>query len=54
MADSARRLEVLTYDGLRTWTGMTGEADYLGIIEAGGRKAELSRRMREIRDSRTW
>jgi FAD/FMN-containing dehydrogenase/Fe-S oxidoreductase len=51
MADSVRRLEICTYDGLRTWTGLTSDADYAQIQAAGGRKAELYRRMREIRDS---
>jgi len=50
MGDSVRRLEICTYDGLRTWTGLTSDADYLQIQAAGGRKAELYRRMREIRD----
>ncbi len=50
MADSVRRMEILTYDGLRTWTGPTSEADYLNIVAAGGRKAELYRGLTAIRD----
>jgi FAD/FMN-containing dehydrogenase len=51
MADSVRRLEILTYDGLRTWVGETSDEEYERILAAGGRKAELYRRMREIRDT---
>jgi FAD/FMN-containing dehydrogenase len=50
MVDSVRRLEILTYGGLRTWTGETTDAEYEQIIAAGGEKAELYRRLREIRD----
>ncbi len=50
MADSVRRLEILTYDGLRTWVGPTSEEEYERIVAAGGRKAEVYRRLREIRD----
>jgi FAD/FMN-containing dehydrogenase/Fe-S oxidoreductase len=51
MVDAVRRLEVVTYDGLRTWTGQTSDEDYETIIAAGGRKADVYRRLREIRDS---
>jgi FAD/FMN-containing dehydrogenase/Fe-S oxidoreductase len=51
MADSVRRLEVLTYDGLRTWTGLTSDVDYEQILAAGGRKADIYRRLRAIRDN---
>jgi FAD/FMN-containing dehydrogenase/Fe-S oxidoreductase len=50
MADSVRRLEVLTYDGLRTWTGLTSDVDYEQILATGGRKADIYRRLRAIRD----
>jgi FAD/FMN-containing dehydrogenase/Fe-S oxidoreductase len=50
MADSVRRLEILTYDGLRTWVGLTGDADYTNIIADGGRKAEIYAGLRGIRD----
>ena len=43
MADSVRRLEILTYDGLRTWTGLTSDVDYEQIVAAGGRKADIYR-----------
>jgi FAD/FMN-containing dehydrogenase/Fe-S oxidoreductase len=51
MADSVRRLEVLCYGGLRTWTGETSDEEYAAILEAGGDKALLYRRLREIRDA---
>jgi len=51
MADSVRRLEVLTYGGLRTWTGQTSDEEYERILAAGGGKADLYRRLREIRDA---
>jgi FAD/FMN-containing dehydrogenase len=51
MADSVRRLEILTYDGLRTWVGETSDEEYQRIVAAGGREAELYQRLREIRDT---
>ncbi|WP_128983532.1 FAD-binding and (Fe-S)-binding domain-containing protein [Streptomyces roseicoloratus] len=39
--DHVRRLEILTYDGLRTWVGPTTRAERAGIAAEGGRKAEL-------------
>src|SRR6266704_3867946 len=51
MADSVRRLEILTYDGLRTWTGPTSDVEYEQILAAGGRKADIYRRLRAIRDN---
>jgi FAD/FMN-containing dehydrogenase/Fe-S oxidoreductase len=51
MADSVRRLEVLTYGGLRTWVGETSDAEYERILAEGGEKAALYRRLREIRDA---
>ena len=51
MVDAVRRLEVLTYGGLRMWTGETSDAEYEQIIAAGGEKAELYRGLRQIRDT---
>jgi FAD/FMN-containing dehydrogenase/Fe-S oxidoreductase len=51
MADSVRRLEVLTYGGLRTWVGETSDAEYERILAEGGEKAALYRRLHEIRDA---
>ncbi|MFB6959789.1 FAD-binding and (Fe-S)-binding domain-containing protein [Streptomyces sp. NPDC056309] len=39
--DNVRRLEVLTYDGLRMWVGPTTEAERARIAAEGGRKAEI-------------
>jgi len=51
MADSVRRLEIVTYDGLRTWVGETSDEEYQRVLAAGGRKAGIYRRLREIRDA---
>jgi FAD/FMN-containing dehydrogenase len=51
MADSVRRLEVLTYGGLRTWTGETSDEEFAAILAAGGERAEVYGRLREIRDA---
>jgi FAD/FMN-containing dehydrogenase/Fe-S oxidoreductase len=51
MADSVRRLEVLTYGGLRTWTGETSDEEFAAILAAGGERAELYRRLRDIRNA---
>jgi FAD/FMN-containing dehydrogenase/Fe-S oxidoreductase len=51
MVDAVRRLEILTYDGLRTWVGETSDEDYEKIIAAGGREAEVYQRLHEIRDA---
>jgi FAD/FMN-containing dehydrogenase len=39
--DNVRRLEILTYDGPRTWVGPTSKAERARIAAEGGRKAEL-------------
>jgi FAD/FMN-containing dehydrogenase/Fe-S oxidoreductase len=51
MADSVRRLEILTYDGLRTWVGETSDEELARVIAAGGRKAALYLRLQQIRDT---
>jgi FAD/FMN-containing dehydrogenase/Fe-S oxidoreductase len=48
--DSVRRLEVLTYDGTRMWTGRTPPEEYDAITAAGGRRAELYAGMRALAD----
>src|SRR3954454_2857355 len=50
MADSVRRVEIPTYDGLRCWVGPTGDEEYERILTEGGRRAELYRGLRELRD----
>ncbi|MDA4110367.1 FAD-binding and (Fe-S)-binding domain-containing protein [Mycolicibacterium holsaticum] len=48
MVDSIRRLEILTYDGLRLWVGAADDAE-LGRIESeGGRRAAIYRGLRDI------
>ncbi|MXM64367.1 FAD-binding protein [Streptomyces sp. HUCO-GS316] len=39
--DHVRRLEVLTYDGLRMWVGPTSRAERARISAEGGRRAEI-------------
>ncbi|MGW2826017.1 FAD-binding and (Fe-S)-binding domain-containing protein [Streptomyces sp. NPDC001443] len=39
--DNVRRLEVLTYDGLRMWVGPTSREERARIAAEGGRRAEL-------------
>jgi FAD/FMN-containing dehydrogenase/Fe-S oxidoreductase len=39
--DNVRRLEILTYDGLRMWVGPTSKAELARIAAEGGRKAEI-------------
>jgi len=48
VADNVRRLEVLTYDGLRMWVGPTSEEEYAAIQAEGGRRAEIYRGLRAI------
>ncbi|MCP2336305.1 FAD-binding and (Fe-S)-binding domain-containing protein [Actinomadura rupiterrae] len=50
MTDSVLRLEVLTYDGLRMWVGETSDEEYERIIAGGGRRAEIFRELRALRD----
>ncbi|MFJ8029372.1 FAD-binding and (Fe-S)-binding domain-containing protein [Streptomyces sp. NPDC096032] len=39
--DNVRRLEILTYDGQRTWVGPTPPAERARIVAGGGRLAEI-------------
>ena len=50
-AENVAALEVLTYDGLRTWVGPTGEEEYQWIMGEGGRAAEIVGGLREIADT---
>ncbi len=49
--DNVLRLEVLTYDGLRMWVGPTDDEEYARIVAGGGRRAEIYRRLRGLRDA---
>ena len=48
--DNIRRLEVLLYDGTRMWVGETPDDEYGQILAQGGRKADIYRQLRELRD----
>ncbi|MET7497039.1 FAD-linked oxidase C-terminal domain-containing protein [Streptomyces sp900116325] len=48
--DNVRRLEILTYDGLRCWVGPTSEEDFETVLAAGGRRAEVYQGLRQISD----
>ncbi|MBV8348038.1 MAG: FAD-binding protein, partial [Mycolicibacterium sp.] len=50
MVDSVRRLEVLTYDGLRMWVGRTGKDEFARIAAEGHQRADIYRRLKEIVD----
>jgi FAD/FMN-containing dehydrogenase len=47
-ADNVVRLEVLTYDGERFWTGPTSDEQYAGIVAAGGQQARIYQQLREL------
>jgi FAD/FMN-containing dehydrogenase/Fe-S oxidoreductase len=49
-SDNVEELEVLTYDGLRLRVGATPEREIDRIVRAGGRRGEIYRRLRELRD----
>src|SRR3954454_12811382 len=49
-ADNVIELEVLTYDGERMTVGATAEDELERIIQAGGRRGDIYRRMRDLRD----
>src|SRR6266702_2386807 len=48
--DNIDELEILTYDGVRMRVGATSEDELTKIIAAGGRRADIYRRLRAIRD----
>jgi FAD/FMN-containing dehydrogenase/Fe-S oxidoreductase len=48
MVDSIRRLEVITYDGLRMWVGQTDEDEFGRILAEGGRRADIYRELKAI------
>lgn len=49
-AENVEALEVLTYDGARFWAGPTSDAELAAIIAEGGRRGEIYRRLRDLRD----
>ncbi|WP_327392362.1 FAD-binding protein [Streptomyces sp. NBC_01186] len=46
--DNVRRLEILTYDGMRCWVGPTSETELVEIVAGGGRKAAVYQGLREL------
>ncbi|HWF30483.1 MAG TPA: FAD-linked oxidase C-terminal domain-containing protein [Mycobacterium sp.] len=48
MVDSVRRLEVVTYDGLRMWVGQTDDDEFSRILDEGGRRAEIYRGLKAL------
>jgi FAD/FMN-containing dehydrogenase/Fe-S oxidoreductase len=48
--DNLEELEVLTYDGLRLRVGATPEGELARIVRSGGRRGEIYRRLRDLRD----
>jgi FAD/FMN-containing dehydrogenase/Fe-S oxidoreductase len=48
MVDSVRRLEVVTYDGLRMWVGPTDDDTFARILDEGGRRAEIYRGLKAL------
>jgi FAD/FMN-containing dehydrogenase/Fe-S oxidoreductase len=49
-SDNVERLEVLTYDGLRTWVGPASEDEIEAVIAGGGRRGQIYRDLRDLRD----
>jgi FAD/FMN-containing dehydrogenase/Fe-S oxidoreductase len=50
VAHNVLELDVLTYDGLRLKVGPTSEEELRAIIRAGGRRGEIYRGLRDLRD----
>jgi FAD/FMN-containing dehydrogenase/Fe-S oxidoreductase len=48
--DNVEELDILTYDGLKMRVGATPDADFERIVSAGGRRADIYRRLRALRD----
>ncbi len=48
--DNVEELEILTYDGLRMRVGATRPQDIERIIQEGGRKGEIYRKLKALRD----
>ncbi|MBW3668642.1 MAG: FAD-binding protein [Actinobacteria bacterium] len=49
-ADNVHELDVLTYDGLRTRVGRVDDADLDAACDAPGRRGDIHRRLRRLRD----
>src|SRR5205085_1787713 len=49
--DNVEELDILTYDGMRMRVGQTSEVELERIISAGGRRGEIYRRLKALRDT---
>src|SRR5918911_2023689 len=49
-SDNVEELEIVLYDGTRLTVGATPEEELQRIIAAGGRRGEIYRRLRDLRD----
>jgi FAD/FMN-containing dehydrogenase/Fe-S oxidoreductase len=49
-SQNVHELEVLLYDGTRMTVGETSDDEYQRVLAAGGRKAEIFRKLRDLRD----
>ncbi|MGN6359454.1 MAG: FAD-binding and (Fe-S)-binding domain-containing protein [Thermomicrobiales bacterium] len=49
-SDNVESLDILTYDGLRLRVGATSDEELAQIIAAGGRRGEIHRRLKALRD----
>lgn len=50
VVDNVVELEVLLYDGTRMWVGATFDEEYERVQREGGRRAEVYRQVRALRD----
>src|SRR5439155_24076449 len=50
MAHNVADMEVLTYDGLKLRVGPTSEEELAAFISEGGRRGEIYRGLRDLRD----
>jgi FAD/FMN-containing dehydrogenase/Fe-S oxidoreductase len=49
-SDNTETITIVTYDGIKIKVGATSDEEYEQIQKEGGRKAEIYRRMKELRD----
>ncbi len=50
VVDNIVSLDVLLYDGTRMTVGPTSDEEYADVVRAGGRRAEVYRQLRELRN----
>ncbi|MEX3968371.1 FAD-binding and (Fe-S)-binding domain-containing protein [Paraburkholderia sp. EG286B] len=48
--ENTEALEIITYDGARFWVGSTSDEELSDIIAQGGRRGEIYRGLRDLRD----